>query len=232
METFDLFSATLCPYVHRVRIVISEKKLPVNLIHVDLDNKPADFLDVSPDGAVPVLRHGACNVRDSTVINEYLEDAFPAVAMMPSEPAARAAAREWIRFADVRLYQHTSQLLHSEDPDVHARSLTAIKQDLLLLEKRVSASQTFDKSQDGSDSDPYWMGPAFTLVDAAFYPWFEQFEVLQAFFGLRWPDDCKRLARWREAVAMRSSVAAIARPAEFYLQRYRALHEARSARRG
>jgi glutathione S-transferase len=223
MNTLDLYSTSLCPFAHRVRIVISEKLLPAHIVAIDLHNKPADFLAMPPEGKVPVLRHGACSVWDSTVINEYLDDAFPTVAMMPRDAVARARARTWIRFADARLYEHTSQMLHSRDPAVHARSLAAIEQDLLYLEEHALAAPA-----DGlCDGETYWMGAAFTLVDATFYPWFEQFAVLQAFFGLRWPEHRLRLAHWRQTVADRPSVAAIAQPAEFYLQRYGALLEAR-----
>jgi len=221
MKTLDLYSTPLCPFAHRVRIVISEKRLPVRIVTIDPSAKPAEFLRLSPDGKVPLLCHGDRGVWDSAVINEYLEDAFPAVSMLPREALARARARCWIRWADARLYEHTSQLLHSLDPAVHARSLAAIEQDLLHLEGHAFAEP---------DPGPSWMGTQFTLVDATFHPWFEQFGVLQAFFGLRWPGRCRRLAQWREAAAARPSVAAIAQPEDFYLQRYGALRDARHAR--
>jgi glutathione S-transferase len=217
----SLYSTPLCPFAHRVRIAISEKHLPVRIVTLEPDAKPADFLRLSPDGKVPLLRHGSHGVWDSTVINEYLEDAFPAVAMRPQEALARARARAWIRLADARLFEHTSQLLHSLDPIVHSRSLAAIEQDLQYLEDHAFAE---------ADAGPYWMGSQFTLVDATFHPWFEQFGVLQTFFGLRWPNRCRRLAQWREAVAARPCVAAIAQPEDFYLERYGALRDARLAR--
>jgi glutathione S-transferase len=217
----SLYSTPLCPFAHRVRIAISEKHLPVRIVTVDPDAKPADFLRLSPDGKVPLLCHGTHGVWDSAVINEYLEDAFPAVAMLPQEALARARARYWIRLADARLYEHTSQLLHSLDPAVHARSLAAISQDLQYLEDHAFAAP---------DAGPYWMGAQFTLVDATFYPWFEQFGVLQTFFGLHLPSRCRRLTQWREAMAVRPSVVAIAQPGDFYLERYGALRDARHAR--
>jgi glutathione S-transferase len=221
MRTLDLYSTPLCPFAHRVRIVISEKHLPVRIVMIDPNAKPAEFMRLSPDGKVPLLCHGDRGVWDSTVINEYLEDAFPAVAMLPREALARARARCWIRWADAHLYEHTSQLLHSLDPAEHARSLAAIEQDLQYLEDHAFAAP---------DAGPYWMGAQFTLVDASFHPWFEQFGVLQAFFALRWPKRCRRLAQWRDVVAVRPSVVAIAQPEDFYLERYGALRDARHAR--
>lgn len=213
-----LYSTPLCPFAHRVRIVISEKQLPVRVESFDLNAMPAEFVRLSPDGKVPLLSRSGHVVWDSSVINEYLDDAFPEVAMLPREPLARARARCWMRWADARLYERTSQLLHSLDPVVHARSLAAIEQDLRFLESHAP------------EVDAYWMGEQFTLVDATFHPWFEQFSVLQAFFGLRWPSECRRLARWRERVAVRPSVAATSQSADFYLERYGALRDMRHAR--
>jgi glutathione S-transferase len=227
MSRLDLYSTPLCPFAHRVRIVISEKRLPARVVAVDLGDKPADFLAISPEGKVPALKHDAHGLWDSAVIIEYLDETFPAVRMMPSQPLARARARSWMRTADARLYEHTSQMLHSADPAVHARSLVAIEQDLLHLE-----GHALGASASGGADGPYWLGAEFTLVDATYYPWFEQFEVLQAFFGLQWPDRCQRLALWRKAVAARPSVRAIAQSTDFYLQRYGALYDERRAQIG
>jgi glutathione S-transferase len=134
--------------------------LPARIVAIDLARKPASFLQLSPEGKVPMLTHGAGAVSDSAVINEYLEDAFPVVAMLPRDALLRARARTWIRFADARLYEHTSQLLHSPDPAVHARSLAAIEEDLSYIEDHAFAS---------GHAGPYWMGAQFTLVDAALY---------------------------------------------------------------
>jgi glutathione S-transferase len=47
----------------------------------------------SPNGQIPVLKDGAVTVWDSLAICEYLADRFPAAALWPANPAARAQAR-------------------------------------------------------------------------------------------------------------------------------------------
>ena len=42
-----LYSSRGCPYAHRTRIVLAEKKIPYELIEVDLKNKPKDLLEVN-----------------------------------------------------------------------------------------------------------------------------------------------------------------------------------------
>jgi glutathione S-transferase len=53
-----LYSARACPYAHRTRLVLSEKKVQFELKEVDLQNKPAWFdQSVSAYGKVPALEH-------------------------------------------------------------------------------------------------------------------------------------------------------------------------------
>jgi glutathione S-transferase len=53
----------------------------------------AALLEHSPAGRVPVLEHGRRTVWDSLAIMEYLAETFPAAALWPEDPTARALAR-------------------------------------------------------------------------------------------------------------------------------------------
>ena len=70
----ELFTARVCPYAHRTRLVLLEKGLDFELIEVDLQNKPERFLQVSAYGKVPALVHDGVEIYESAIINEYLED--------------------------------------------------------------------------------------------------------------------------------------------------------------
>lgn len=59
-----------------------------------------EFLAINPEGTAPVLVHDGRAIIESTVINEYLEDVFPAVRLRPSDPWARAQMRIWTKFVD------------------------------------------------------------------------------------------------------------------------------------
>jgi len=59
-----------------------------------------EFQAINPQGTVPVLVHDDHVVTESTVINEYLEDVFPAVSLRPSEPWLRAQMRIWTKYVD------------------------------------------------------------------------------------------------------------------------------------
>ena len=86
----ELFSARVCPYAHRTRLVLAEKGLDFELTEIDFENKPRRFLEISRYGKVPALVHAGNEIYESAIINEYLEEAFPEPALMPADPGSAA----------------------------------------------------------------------------------------------------------------------------------------------
>lgn len=66
---------------------------------------------------------------------------------------------------------------------------------------------------------PIWMGSETSLVDIAFYPWFERLPVMAHYRNFRVPDECRLLRRWTRRMSQRQSVRESAHPAEFYILR-------------
>lgn len=82
----------------RVRIALNLKGLPwesvpVHLVRDGGEQRRASFLQLNPQGLVPVLEDGDAVLTQSLAIIEYLEEAHPAVPLLPADPAARARAR-------------------------------------------------------------------------------------------------------------------------------------------
>ena len=69
-----LYSAAVCPYAQRTRLLLREKGVRYDTVEVDLKNKSADFLAISPYSKVPVIKRGKDVVWESSVINEYLDE--------------------------------------------------------------------------------------------------------------------------------------------------------------
>jgi glutathione S-transferase len=59
-----------------------------------------EFQRLSPDGMVPILVHDGKVVRESTVINEYIDTVFPALPLRPADPWLRAEMRVLTKFVD------------------------------------------------------------------------------------------------------------------------------------
>ena len=60
---------------------------------VPAESQGPEYLKINPRGVVPTLVHDGKVVRESNVILEYLEDAFPAHPLRPEDPFERAEMR-------------------------------------------------------------------------------------------------------------------------------------------
>ncbi|AQK95477.1 dehydroascorbate reductase like1 [Zea mays] len=79
-----------CPFSQRVLLTLEEKKVPYEVKLVDLGNKPEWFLNISPEGKVPLFNggDGKC-IADSDVITQVIEEKFPTPSLVtPPEYAS------------------------------------------------------------------------------------------------------------------------------------------------
>src|SRR6476620_922185 len=88
-----LISHKLCPYVQRAVIALNEKGVAFERVDIDLANKPAWFLKISPLGKVPVLTvasdEGDIALFESNVICEYIEESQGGARLHPQDPLQR-----------------------------------------------------------------------------------------------------------------------------------------------
>jgi glutathione S-transferase len=84
----------------KVRLVLAEKNLAWESRLVDLHRgsqfDPA-YLALNPAGVVPTFDTGTHLLRESSIINEYLEEVAPQPGLMSSDPHLRALVRLWVR---------------------------------------------------------------------------------------------------------------------------------------
>ena len=91
------------PYVRKVLACLALKGLDYEIDPITPFYGNEEFSRLSPLRRIPVLIEGDMVLNDSTVICEYLDEAYPDPPLMPRDPADRARAR-WIEeFADSRL---------------------------------------------------------------------------------------------------------------------------------
>ncbi|MDJ0926868.1 MAG: glutathione S-transferase family protein [Gammaproteobacteria bacterium] len=87
----------------KVRLVMAEKGLEWEENRLNLrkgEQFSPDYLKLNPKAVVPTLVHGDTVVRESSIINEYLEDCFPEPALRPFAPGERAQMRLLIKTID------------------------------------------------------------------------------------------------------------------------------------
>jgi RNA polymerase-associated protein len=151
-----LYSRGDDPHSHRVRIVIAAKGLEVRVVECDPARPPEDLIDLNPFQSVPTLVDRDLVVYDAGVISEYLDERFPAPALLPGEPAGRAQARVALH----RIEQDWYALLPALDGGERREEQRARR---LLLEAVLAAEPLFRMR-------PWFLSDQFSLLDTAVAP--------------------------------------------------------------
>ena len=158
-----LYSFRLCPYAIRARLAMAISETPYVLREVHLARKPAEMLEASPKGTVPVLV-----LADGTVIEESIQ--IMRWALQCNDPET------WLQRDDTALIaRNDGPFKHDLDrykyPDRHESNAMAHRQQgmefLHVLEARLS-------------EQPYLCGSTRGIADAAIMPFVRQFAAVDS----------------------------------------------------
>ena len=108
-----LYHVPLSPFCRKVRLVLAEKKMDVELIEERYWEQSTEFLRRNPAGKVPILRHEGALLTESTPICEYIEELNPEPSLIPKDAKARYEMRRLVSWFDDKFHQEvTSNLLY------------------------------------------------------------------------------------------------------------------------
>ncbi|MDB2662298.1 glutathione S-transferase family protein [Paracoccaceae bacterium] len=108
-----LYHVPLSPFCRKVRLVLAEKKMDVELIEERYWEQSTEFLRRNPAGKVPILRHQGALLTESTPICEYIEELNPEPSLIPNDAEARYEMRRLVSWFDDKFhYEVTSNLLY------------------------------------------------------------------------------------------------------------------------
>ncbi|MEM7130586.1 MAG: glutathione S-transferase family protein [Chloroflexota bacterium] len=108
--TLTLYHNAMSSCAAKVRMVLSEKELKWEGVHLDLragDQQQPEYAKLNPNKVVPTLVHDEAVIIESSVICEYLDDAFDERPVRPSSPAKLAQMRLWTKQIDEGVHAAT-----------------------------------------------------------------------------------------------------------------------------
>ncbi len=151
-SVMSMFSDDTDIHSHRVRIVLAEKGINVEIVSVDPSNLPEDLIDLNPYNSVPTLVDRELVLYGSQVIMEYLDERFPHPPLMPVDPVSRATVRLMLYRFERDLYTYQETILNGSD-----KAATKARKEL--KENLVVISPLFE-------GKPFFMSDEPTLMDA------------------------------------------------------------------
>ena len=160
-----LFSDPRCPYCHRVRMVLAEKKINIDVVDVDAQDLPAEVIQANPYGTVPTLVDRDLVLYESQIILEYLDERFPHPPLLPVDPVSRANARLFMYRVDRDWYSLMGKIARG-DADTAAGARDELRQSL------TEAAPIFA-------AHPFFMSDEFSLVDCYVAPMLWRLPVLR-----------------------------------------------------
>lgn len=108
-----LYHVPLSPFCRKVRLVLAEKRIEVELHEERYWEPTPEFLRRNPAGLVPVLKYDGKMLADSQAICEYIEERVPTPSLMPSTADARYEVRRLIFWFDGKFHSEvTTNLVH------------------------------------------------------------------------------------------------------------------------
>jgi RNA polymerase-associated protein len=150
-----LFSNPTCPHSHRVRIVLAEKGISLDVVDVE-SSLPEDLIELNPYNSVPTLVDRDLVLYDSRIIAEYLDERFPHPPLMPVDPVSRARFRLALYHVERDWYSLVDDLERGD-------KRTANKARKTLRESLLASAELFGVK-------PFFMSDEFSLVDCSIAP--------------------------------------------------------------
>jgi len=219
----------------KVRIVLAEKSLPWQGVYVDIlrgDQFDPAYMKLNPKAVVPTLVHDGKVIIESSVICEYLDEAFPDPPLKPADPEYRAAMRLWTKAVDEFLHpacaeltfaschrhiigrlspEKFAQFLDSTPPvsvtaDWHARKKEIVRQGMAAprVDRTFRLYDSYlQKMEDTLAQQPWLTGGTYSLADIAMAPYVNRLDMLG--MSEMWVGTRPRLTDWFERIKSRPS---------------------------
>jgi glutathione S-transferase len=136
---------------------------------------------------VPVLVDGDGVIYESAIIDEYLEEKYPQVPLLPRDPLQRARARIWIDYCNTRLQQAGGYIAHDHEVE---KSKEKVRGYLATLNQEMRERE--------------YLAGEYSLADITYIPFFCRLQRYQTTIG----SDLAHVKAWMQRLLDRPAVRA------------------------
>lgn len=179
-------SFKICPFVQRVTALLEAKNVPYDIEHISLSDKPQWFLDISPNGQVPVLiTDSGKALFESDAIVEYLEEAYP--ALQPDISLEEKAANRAWSYLGSKNYLVQCSAQRSPDADT-------------LKERTEKIGKAFDRMEKQLGDNRYFSGDMPRMVDIAWLPLLHRADIIHQWTGYDFVGERPKMKSWQSTL--------------------------------
>ena len=198
-SVMTLFSSDDCAQCHRVRIVLAEKDISVDIVNIDPENKPEDLLELNPYNTVPTLVDRELVIYEPRIMTEYLDERFPHPPLMPVDPVSRARTRLAVYRVERDWYSLTNEIEAGSSKIEEARRI---------LQDTITSSTDIFIAKD------YFLSDEFSLADTTIAPILWRLEH----YGIELPSSASPVEEYMKKIFDRASFIGSLTEAEMELR--------------
>lgn len=179
-------SFKICPFVQRVTAALEAKQIPYEIEFISLSNKPQWFLDVSPNGQVPLLiTESGAALFESDAIIEYIQDEFGPLEQGISNEQ-RALDRAWSYLGSKQYLAQCTTMRSSNEE--------------LLTERVANLGKAFAKVEAQLTDGPFFKGESLSNVDMAWLPVLHRAHIIKAHTCFDMLEGFPKVQAWQQAL--------------------------------
>ena len=186
----------LSTYSRRVRIALTEKQIPHELVVVDMAarrHRDQPYMSLNPYGRVPTLEEDGYVLFESTAILNYLEATRAVPPLMPSDARGRALVDMHMKLCDLQFTRHTGTIIFPKrflpkerwNTAAMADAKTEIEKHLAILDKQLVGKT-------------YLVAEQFSLAEVCYAPFVEFLTLMEI-------TPPREVAAWSERLLARPS---------------------------
>ncbi len=231
----ELYHNDMSTCAQKVRLTLAEKGLEWQGHHMDLragDTRTPEYIKMNPGAVVPTLIDNGTIICESTVIMEYLDDAYPDIGVRPTDAIERARLRGWTKQLDEGLHAAVGTISGTvafRYQAMEGRSKEELIAFINLIPDQAKREKSMDTTFNGIESSYFipaikqwdnlfskmeaalsentWLtGKTYSLADIAYTPYLTRMDHLQ-FMGLF--DSRPKTLDWYERVKARPNYSGI-----------------------
>lgn len=151
-----LVSFKICPFVQRVTAALDARGIPYEIEYISLQSKPQWFLDISPNGQVPLMvTENKTVLFESDAIIEYIEDEYGSLESDVSNEQ-RALDRAW-SYLGTKHYLTQCGAMRSKDKETFIERSQKLRESFLKIEKQLVTDKQFFQADHLSNVDIAWL---------------------------------------------------------------------------
>lgn len=181
-----IVSFKICPFVQRVTALLEAKKIPYEIEYINLSDKPQWFIDISPNGQVPLLiSENGIPLFESEAIVEYIDElSFSLEPDLSLEQ--KALNRAWS-------YQASKHYL------VQCSTMQSAGKNIL-AGRSEKLNKAFAKAEKAFGEGPFFNGENIGNVDIAWLPLLHRAYIIKQKSGYDFLNNFPKMRSWQKTI--------------------------------